>query len=49
MEFELNQEQKMYQRAVRDFCEREVKPHAAEVDETGELRWDAIRKMPELA
>jgi len=26
MEFELNQEQKMYQRAVRDFCEREVKP-----------------------
>src|SRR5262245_40988209 len=48
MEFELNQEQKMYQRAVRDFCEREVRPYAAEVDETGELRWDAIRKMPEL-
>ncbi len=48
MEFELSQEQKMYQRAVRDFCEREVKPYAAEVDEKGELRWDAIRKMPEL-
>jgi butyryl-CoA dehydrogenase len=48
MEFELNQEQKMYQRAVRDFCEREVRPYAAEVDETGELRWGAIRKMPEL-
>src|SRR5436190_6991629 len=48
MEFDLNQEQKMYQRAVRDFCEGEIKPYAAEVDETGELRWDAIRKMPEL-
>jgi alkylation response protein AidB-like acyl-CoA dehydrogenase len=48
MEFELSQEQKMYQRAVHDFCEREVRPYAAEVDETGELRWDAIRKMPEL-
>ncbi len=48
MEFELTQEQKMYQRAVRDFCEGEIRPYAAEVDRTGELRWDAIRKMPEL-
>src|SRR5258706_11808444 len=48
MEFDLNQEQKMYQRAVRDFCEGEIKPYAAEVDQTGELHWDAIRKMPEL-
>src|SRR5690348_6790824 len=49
MEFELNQEQRMYQRAVRDFCEGEVKPYAAEVDRTGELHMDAIRTMPELA
>src|SRR5258708_32167344 len=48
MDFELNQEQKMYQRAVRDFCEGEIKPYAAEVDQTGELRWEAIRKMPNL-
>src|SRR4051794_9770530 len=48
MDFELNQEQRMYQRAVRDFCEGEVKPHAAAVDQTGELHWDAIRKMPDL-
>jgi len=48
MEFELTQEQKMYQRAVRDFCEGEIRPYAAEVDRMGELRWDAIRKMPEL-
>jgi alkylation response protein AidB-like acyl-CoA dehydrogenase len=48
MEFELNEEQRMYQRAVRDFCEGELKPYAAEVDKTGELRWEAIRKMPSL-
>jgi alkylation response protein AidB-like acyl-CoA dehydrogenase len=48
MDFELTQEQHMYQRAVRDFCAKEIKPYAAEVDETGEMRWEAIRKMPEL-
>src|SRR5260221_11752107 len=48
MDFELNQEQKMYQRAVRDFCEGEISPYAAEVDRTGELRLEAIRQMPRL-
>src|SRR5689334_9960824 len=48
MDFELNEEQRMYQRVVRDFCEAELRPYAAEVDEMGELRWEAIRKMPAL-
>lgn len=48
MDFALNEEQQMYRRAVRDFCEKELKPYAAGVDETGELHWDAIRKMPAL-
>lgn len=48
MDFDLTQEQKMYQRAVRDFCEGEVKPYAAQVDETGELRWEAVQQMPTL-
>ena len=48
MDFELNEEQRMYQRVVREFCEAELKPYAAEVDETGEMRWEAIRKMPAL-
>ncbi len=46
MDFELNEEQRLFQRVVRDFCEAELKPYAAEVDESGELRWEAIRKMP---
>ncbi len=48
MDFELNQEQQMWQRAVRDFCQSELKPHAAEVDETGQLHWDSIRKMRDI-
>ncbi len=48
MDFELNDEQKMYRRAVHDFCAAELKPYAAEVDQTGELHWDAIHKMPGL-
>ena len=38
----------MWQRAVRDFCEAELKPYAAEIDETGNLRWEAIRKMRDI-
>ncbi len=45
MDFELSSEQKMWQRSVRDFCDAEVKPYAAEVDATSTLHWDAIRKM----
>jgi butyryl-CoA dehydrogenase len=48
MNFDLNEEQQMFQRVVRDFCETELKPYAAEVDETGELRWEAVRKMASL-
>lgn len=48
MDFALNEEQQMYRRAVRDFCERELKPHAAEVDESAQLHWEAIHKMPQL-
>lgn len=48
MDFELTTEQKMYQRAVHEFCAGEIQPYAAEVDRTGEMRWEAIRRMPEL-
>ncbi len=48
MNFDLNDELKMFQRALRDFCEKELKSHAAHAHETGELNWDAINKMPTL-
>lgn len=48
MDFELNSEQTMFQRVVREFCEAELKPYAAEVDEIGQMRREAIRKMRDL-
>ncbi|NWF68494.1 MAG: acyl-CoA dehydrogenase family protein [Chloroflexi bacterium] len=45
MDFELTQEQRMFQRMVREFCDAELKPYATEVDETGTMRWEAVRKM----
>ncbi len=48
MDFELNEEQKMFQAMVRDFVDNEIVPHAAEWDETHEYPYDVIKKMAEL-
>lgn len=48
MFFDLSDELQMFQRAVRDFCEKELKPHAAEIDESSQLKMDIIAKMPAL-
>ncbi len=48
MDFNLNEEQRMWKDVVHDFVAREVKPKAAELDETHELNWPAIRKMGQL-
>jgi alkylation response protein AidB-like acyl-CoA dehydrogenase len=48
MEFELTREQQMWREAVHAFCEREVKPHAKEVDEKGQFNWEAVKKMGPL-
>jgi alkylation response protein AidB-like acyl-CoA dehydrogenase len=48
MDFELNDEQRMWRDAVHDFVAREVKPKAREVDESGEFNWAAARKMGPL-
>jgi alkylation response protein AidB-like acyl-CoA dehydrogenase len=45
MEFSLNEEQRLWQKAVHDFVKNEVKPKAAELDEIKEMNWTAIRKM----
>lgn len=48
MYFDLPEELQMFQRAVRDFCEKELKPHATEIDETASLNMDVIAKMPAI-
>jgi len=48
MDFDLNEEQRMWRKAVHDFVDAEVRPFAKEADETGEFNWQAVRKMGPL-
>src|SRR5512144_1515556 len=48
MNFELNEEQRMWQKTVHDFVAKEVQPKAHEVDETATFNWKAARKMGPL-
>ena len=48
MNLDLNEEQVLLQRTVRDFAEAEVRPHARELDETGHFPHDTFRKAAEL-
>lgn len=48
MNFNLTDEQKMWQSAVHGFVAQEVKPKAHEVDELAQFNWEAVRKMGPL-
>lgn len=48
MNFDLTEEQKLWQDAVHDFVAKEVKPKAKEVDETSEFNAAAAKKMGPL-
>jgi butyryl-CoA dehydrogenase len=48
LNLELNEEQKLLQRSVREFAESEVKPLAREIDETGRFPRETFRKAAEL-
>jgi len=48
MQLELNDQQKMIQKMVREFAEKEVGPIAAELDEKGEFPTKTLEKMAKL-
>ena len=48
MDLVLTDEQALFQRTLRDFATREIEPHAARLDATGEFPTENIRKMAEL-
>ena len=48
MDFQLNEEQRMWQEATHDFCQNELKPRAAQTDAEAELPMDVIKKMAPL-
>ena len=48
MNFELDQDQKDFLDTFRDFCEKEIKPHAEEGDATGDLPRSHFKKLAEI-
>ena len=48
MDFKLTREQELVQQMVRDFAVNEVKPIAAQIDETEEFPMENVKKMAEL-
>jgi butyryl-CoA dehydrogenase len=48
MDFELTEEQRMFQETARQFAEKEIAPIAEQVDERGEFPRETIRKLGEL-
>ncbi len=45
MDFQLNEEQQMWQNVVHNFVKEEIKPYVSEFNEKEEMNWDAIHKM----
>jgi alkylation response protein AidB-like acyl-CoA dehydrogenase len=48
MEFRLTEEQEMWQEMVRDFCQKELKPRAAQTDHEAKLPMDVVKRMAPL-
>ena len=48
MDFDLTDQQRMFQEMVREFAEKEVAPRAAEVDEEARFPAETVKKMGEL-
>ena len=48
MDFRLSKEQQMLRTMYREFCETEVKPLAAEIDENERFPWETVEKMAKL-
>lgn len=48
MDFTFSEEQEMWRKAVRDFAQREIKPHVREYDQSGEIPPEIILKMAQM-
>ena len=45
MDYELSQEQIEFKKRFREFCEREIAPHASEVDAAASLPIENYRRL----
>ncbi len=48
MDFELNEEQRDFQRVMREFVDKEIKPVASEMERSGEYPTEIVEKLKEM-
>lgn len=48
MNFELTEMQKLFQKTIREFCEKEIKPLASKIDKEEYFPWDLYKKMGQM-
>ena len=48
MDFNLTDEQKLFQKVIREFCEKEIKPLASKIDKEEYFPWDLYKKMGKM-
>ena len=48
MDFELTGTQKLFQKTIREFCEKEIKPLASKIDKEEYFSWDLYKKMGKM-
>jgi len=48
LDFNLTSEQKMFQKVIREFCEKEIKPIAEKIDKEEYFPWDLYKKMGKM-
>jgi len=48
MDFELNEYQKLFQKTIREFCEKELKPIASKIDQEEYFPFDLYKKMGKM-
>ena len=48
LDFTLTSEQKLYQKTIHEFCEKEIKPLAKKIDQEEYFPWELYRKMGKM-
>lgn len=48
MNFSLTEEQELFRKSVREFCTKKLAPHAAQIDEKGEIPPEIIKSMADF-
>jgi butyryl-CoA dehydrogenase len=48
LDFHLSDEQKLFQKTIREFCEKEIKPLTEKIDKEDYFPWDLYKKMGQM-